>query len=335
MAMLHRLHRSELAVPGSNQRMLERAPSAGADVVFLDLEDAVAPDDKVQARRNVIDALCEQDWSACSVSVRINGLDTHWCYRDIVDVVEQAGHRLDAILIPKVGGPEDVHLVATLLEQIEDATGIESPIAIYVLIETAKGMANVETIAQSHPERLEALVFGVADYAASIQSTTTNIGGVTPDYSVLTDANGAPRQQHWGDPWHYPIARMAVAARANGLRPIDGPYGDFSDPEGYISAARRAAMLGCEGKWAIHPDQVALANEVFTPADHVVSRTRRILEEMEKAAADGRGAVSLDGRLIDAASIRMAENLLAKVEQIGERDAMVAESRTLRDTAAT
>jgi malyl-CoA/(S)-citramalyl-CoA lyase len=128
---------------------------------------------------------------------------------------------------------------------------------------------------------------------------------------------------------------MAVAARANGLRPIDGPYGDFSDPEGYIAAARRAAMLGCEGKWAIHPDQVALANEVFTPADHVVSRTRRILEEMEKAAAEGRGAVSLDGRLIDAASIRMAENLLAKVEQIGERDAMVAESRTLRDAAAT
>ncbi len=330
MVMTHRLHRSELAVPGSNERMLERAPDVGADVVFLDLEDAVAPDDKVQARENVIGALNELDWSGCSVSVRINGLDTHWCYRDIVDVVEQAGKNLDAILVPKVGGPEDVHLVATLLDQIEEAMGYDDPIAIYVLIETAKGMANVEAIARANVEliaasrahRLEALVFGVADYAASIQSTTTNIGGVTPDYAVLTDADGdGARSTHWGDPWHYPIARMAVAARANGLRPIDGPYGDFSDPEGYIAAARRAAMLGCEGKWAIHPSQVPLANQVFTPADHVVSRTRRILEEMEKAGREGRGAVSLDGRLIDAASIRMAENLLAKVEQIGEREA--------------
>jgi malyl-CoA/(S)-citramalyl-CoA lyase len=334
MVMTHRLHRSELAVPGSNERMLERAPAVGADVVFLDLEDAVAPDDKVQARANVIGALNELDWSACSVSVRINGLDTHWCYRDLVDVVEQAGPSLDAILVPKVGGPEDVHLVATLLEQIEAAMGIDDPIAIYVLIETAKGMANVEAIAGSHPERLEALVFGVADYAASIQSTTTNIGGVTADYAVLTDADGdGGRSMHWGDPWHYPIARMAVAARANGLRPIDGPYGDFSDPEGYLIAARRAAMLGCEGKWAIHPSQVALANQVFTPADHVVSRTRRILDEMEKAGREGRGAVSLDGRLIDAASIRMAENLLAKVEQIGEREA--AQGRTGEIDAVT
>ena len=335
MAMTHRLHRSELAVPGSNERMLERAPEAGADVVFLDLEDAVAPDDKVQARLNVITALNDLDWSACSVSVRINGLDTYWCYRDIVDVVEQAGNNLDAILIPKVSSAADVHLVATMLEQIEAAMGIKEPIALYVLIETAAGMANVETIAQSHPERLEALVFGVADYAASIQSSTTNIGGVSADYSVLTDPaeEGADRTAFWGDPWHYAIARMAVAARANGLRPIDGPFGDFSDPEGYISAARRAAMLGCEGKWAIHPSQVELANEVFTPAEHVVSRTRRILAEMEIAASEGRGAVSLDGRLIDAASIRMAENLLAKVEQIGERDAMLAESRSAREAA--
>ncbi len=335
MTMPHRLHRSELAVPGSNERMLERAPEAGADVVFLDLEDAVAPDDKVQARLNVITALNDLDWSACSVSVRINGLDTYWCYRDIVDVVEQAGNNLDAILIPKVSSAADVHLVATMLEQIEAAMGIKEPIALYVLIETAAGMANVETIAQAHPERLEALVFGVADYAASIQSSTTNIGGVSSDYSVLTDPTeaGGEREAFWGDPWHYAIARMAVAARANGLRPIDGPFGDFSDPEGFISAARRAAMLGCEGKWAIHPSQVELANEVFTPAEHVVGRTRRILEEMEIAASEGRGAVSLDGRLIDAASIRMAENLLAKVEQIGERDAMLAESRSAREAA--
>lgn len=303
--------------------MLAKASSAGADVVFLDLEDAVAPGDKPQARENVIGALREHDWSACSVTVRINGLDTRWCYRDLIDVVEQAGDRLDAVLVPKVSGPEDVHLVATLLAQIEDAMGLERGIAIYVLIETAAGMANVERIAAACPERLEAMVFGVADYAASIQSSVTDIGGVTPDYAVLTDPNGAPRQVHWGDPWHFALARMAVAARACGLRAIDGPYGDFSDAEGYLAAARRAAVLGCEGKWAIHPSQVPLANEVFTPDERAVSRTRRILSELERAGEGGRGAISIDGRLVDAASIRMAENLLAKVEQIDARDGRV------------
>ena len=317
-----RLHRSELAVPGSNVRMLEKAPTLGADVVMLDLEDAVAPDDKEQARVNLIDALCEQDWSRCSVSVRINGLDTHWCYRDIVDVVEQAGARLDAIVIPKVSGAGDVHLVATLLSQIEVAMGLERQIGLAVLIETAIGMVNVDEIAGACPERMEAMIFGVADYAASIQSHTASIGGVDSSYSVLTDpaADGA-RELHWGDQWHYPLARIAVTCRAHGLRPIDGPYGDFTDPEGYLAAARRSAVLGYEGKWAIHPSQVALANEVFTPAPRLVERTRRIVEAMRTATAEGKGAVSLDGRLIDAASIRMAENLLAKLEQIEARQA--------------
>src|SRR5918995_180346 len=273
-----RLHRSELAVPGSNVRMLEKAPSLGADVVMLDLEDAVAPDDKEQARINLVDALREQDWAGCSVSVRINGLDTHWCYRDIVDVVEQAGEHVDAIVIPKVSGAGDVHLVATLLTQIEEAMGL--------------------------------------------QRHTASIGGVDENYSVLTDANGAAaRERHWGDQWHYPLARIAVTCRAYGLRPIDGPYGDFTDPEGYLAAARRSAVLGYEGKWAIHPSQIAMANEVYTPAPRLVERTRRIIEAMREAAADGKGAVSLDGRLIDAASIRMAENLLAKLEQIEARSA--------------
>jgi malyl-CoA/(S)-citramalyl-CoA lyase len=312
-----RLHRSELAVPGSNVRMLEKAPSLGADVVMLDLEDAVAPDDKEQARVNLIDALREQDWSRSSVSVRINGLDTHWCYRDIVDVAERAGEHLDAVVIPKVSGERDVHLVATLLTQIEEAMGLRRKIGITVLIETAPGMLNVDEIASACPERMEAMIFGVADYAASIQSHTASIGGVDPQYSVLTDAaDDGSRQVHWGDQWHYPLARIAVTCRAHGLRPIDGPYGDFTDPEGYLAAARRAAVLGYEGKWAIHPSQVPLANEVFTPAPQLVERTKRIVEAMRTAAADGKGAVSLDGRLIDAASIRMAENLLAKLEQI-------------------
>lgn len=317
MAVRNRLHRSELAVPGSSTRMLEKAPHAGADIVFLDLEDAVAPDDKEQARENVIQALNELDWSACSVSVRINGLDTHFCYRDIVEVVERAGDKLDTVLIPKVGTPADVLFVATMLEQIEAARGLE-PINIHILIETALGMANVEAIAQTCPQRLEAMVFGVADYAASTQARTTSIGGANPEYAVLTepDEEGA-RHRHWGDQWHYALSRMVVACRAYGLRPIDGPFGDFSDQDGYGAAATRAAQLGCEGKWAIHPSQVALANRVFTPSQAEVSRARRILEAMEQAAAEGKGAVSLDGRLIDAASIRMAENLVSKTEQMG------------------
>jgi malyl-CoA/(S)-citramalyl-CoA lyase len=314
-----RLHRSELAVPGSNVRMLEKAPRLGADIVMLDLEDAVAPDDKEQARRNVVNALLEQDWGSCSVSVRINGLDTHYCYRDVVDVVEQAGAHIDTILIPKVGRAGDVHMVATLLDQIETAVGIQRQIGIAVLIETAMGMVNVDEIAMACPERMEAMVFGVADSAASIQSHTASIGGVDPNYSVLTD--GDERERHWGDQWHYPLARIAVTCRAHGLRPIDGPYGDFTDPAGYLAAARRAAVLGYEGKWAIHPSQIELANDVFTPDAHLVDRTRRIIAAMREAAKEGRGAVSLDGRLIDAASIRMAENLLAKLDQIEARQA--------------
>jgi malyl-CoA/(S)-citramalyl-CoA lyase len=314
-----RLHRSELCVPGANVRMIEKAPRLGADVVMLDLEDAVAPDDKPQARENVIAALRELDWEGCAVSLRINGLDTHYCYRDIVDVVEQSGAWLDTVLVPKASCAGDIHLVATLLTQIEDAVGLER-IGISALIETATGMLNVEEIAAACPERMEALIFGVADYAASMQSHTASIGGSDRQYAVLTDPeeDGA-RDLHWGDQWHYALARIAVSARANGLRPVDGPYGDFNDPDGYLAAARRAAVLGFEGKWAIHPNQVQLAHRVFSPDDRLIDRTRRIVAAMKEAAADGKGAVSLDGRLIDAASLRMAEHLLAKIDLIEER----------------
>jgi malyl-CoA/(S)-citramalyl-CoA lyase len=318
MAVKDRVHRSELAVPGTNVRAMEKAPTLGADLVFLDLEDAVAPGDKVQARANVIDALLTRDWSACSVSVRINGLDTRWCYRDIVEVVERAGHVLDTVLIPKVSTPSDVEFVATLLDQIEQERGWDpGRIAIHILIETARGMVNVEAIGRARPDRLEAMVFGVADYAASVQARTTHIGGANPDYSVLTDpADDRSREAHWGDQWHFGISRMVAACRAEGLRPIDGPFGDLDDDEGYRSAARRAAALGCEGKWAIHPSQIPLANEVFTPSQAEVKHARRILQAMEEGAKEGRGAASLDGRLIDAASIRMAQNLVSKVDQL-------------------
>ena len=321
MARKDRPHRSELAVPGTNVRAMAKAPTLDADLVFLDLEDAVAPDDKEQARANVIEALLGQDWTSCAVSVRVNGLDTHWCYRDVVDVVEQAGEVLDTVLVPKVGSASDVEFVATLLDQIEQRNGWPAGrIGIHILIETAKGMANVEAISRARPDRLEAMVFGVADYAASVRARTTNIGGANPDYAVLTDPDAAgERQLHWGDQWHFGISRMVAACRAEGLRPIDGPFGDFEDAQGYRAAARRAAALGCEGKWAIHPSQVALANEVFTPSEAEVVKARRILEAMEQAAKEGKGAVALDGRLIDAASIRMAEALIAKVDQIEAR----------------
>jgi malyl-CoA/(S)-citramalyl-CoA lyase len=289
-----RQHRSELVVPGANVRMLETAPRLGADVVMLDLEDAVAPDDKAEARLNIIDALNELDWSACSVSLRINGLDTHHCYRDIVDVVERAGRHVDSIMIPKASGAGDVHLVATLLTQIEQAMGLERQISLSVLIETAMGMVKCEEIATACPERMEAMVFGVADYAASLQSHTTSIGGTNPDYAMLADRDeilflGQERERHLGDQWHYALSRIAVVCRAYGLRPIDGPFGDVTDPEGYIASAQRAAVLGYEGKWAIHPSQVKLANDVFTPSQHVERRTPRIIAAMEEAAVEARG----------------------------------------------
>ncbi len=319
MAYKNRLHRSELAVPGSNVRMLEKAPKAGADLVFLDLEDSVAVPDKEQARKNVIHALNHFDWSDCSVSVRINGLDTHFCYRDIIDVAEQAGDKLDTFLLPKVGQPSDLQFVALLLGQIEAAKGLK-PINLHALIETAIGMANVEAIAQACPDRLEALVFGVADYAASTQARTVSMGGPNPDYLMLDtpDENGN-RQTYLGNQWHYAMSRMIVACRAYGLRPIDGPFGDFSDPEGYLAVARAFAALGGEGKWAIHPSQIALANEVFSPGEAEADRARRIILAMEEAETKGKGAVSLDGKMIDAASIKQAQVVLDKVKQISRQ----------------
>lgn len=311
-----RLNRSELAVPGSQPQMFEKAAKSDVDVIFLDLEDAVAPDEKLQARKNIIKALNEIDWGTKSMSIRINGLDTHYMYRDVVDIVEQAGERLDLIMIPKVGTAADVYAVDMMVTQIEDAKGYKKRIGFEHIIETALGMQNVTEIAAAS-KRNESLHFGVADYAASTRARTTIIGGVNPDYSVLTDPNeDGGRDIHWGDMWHYALARMVVAARANGLRPIDGPFGDFSDPAGYRAAAKRAAVLGCEGKWAIHPSQVALANEVMSPSEGEVDRANRILSAMADAEAAGKGAVSLDGRLIDYASIRQAEVLMEKVKQI-------------------
>jgi len=301
-----RLQRSTLAVPGSNPTMIEKAADSAADCIFLDIEDAVAPDDKEKARRNIIQALNDIDWKAKkkTMSVRINGLDTHYMYRDVVDVMEQAGDKLDMVMIPKVGVPSDVYMVEALLNQIEMAKGYKNKVGIEALIETPLGMANVEAIA-AQPSRLEALHFGVADYAAFNKARTVNIGGLHPDYP--------------GDQWHAALSRMTVACRAYGLRPIDGPFGDFSDPDGYRAGCKRGAALGIEGKWAIHPSQIALANDEFSPLDGEVDKARRIIEALKEAAASGKGAASLDGKMIDAASERMAKNVIAVDDAIRAR----------------
>ena len=292
-----RLQRSELAVPGSNPDMMEKAANSAADYVFLDLEDAVAPSDKVSARKNIIEVLNDIDWrgKGKTMSIRINGLDTHYMYRDVVEILEQAGQYVDTILVPKVGVPGDLYMVEAMCNQIEQAMGFEHKIGLEALIETALGMANVEAIAQASP-RLEAMHFGVADYAASNRARTVVIGGLNPDYP--------------GDQWHFALSRMTVACRAYGLRAVDGPFGDFNDPDSYLLAARRAAALGIEGKWAIHPSQIELANDMFSPPEAEVKRAFGILDALEKAAAEGKGAAQLDGRMIDAASARMAENIV-------------------------
>ena len=308
-ASVQRVQRCELAVPGSSPGMFEKAMHSGADFIFLDLEDAVAPDDKLQARKNIIEAINDMDWKGHGVtlSVRINGLDTQYMVRDVVDLVEQCGAKLDTVLIPKVGVYADVYMVEAMLNQLEMQQGLKNRIGVECLIETALGMANVEDIAKQGAlgGRVEALHFGVADYAASNRARTTNIGGLNPDYP--------------GDQWHTAISRMTIACRAYGLRPIDGPFGDIKDPEGYILAAKRAAALGCEGKWAIHPSQVEHANAVFTPPAAEVDKAKRILEALQEAAAQGKGAAALDGRLIDAASEKMANNVVKAAQAIAAK----------------
>ncbi len=311
-----RLSRSTLAVPGSQTKFFEKAAKGLADVIFLDLEDAVSPEEKPSARKNVVEALRDLDWGAKTLSVRINGLDTHYAYRDIIDLVELSGERLDLILIPKVGTASDVYAVDMLLTQAETAMGRKKRIGLELQIETALGLQNIHEIAGAS-KRIESLHFGSGDFAASTGARNTSIGGSNPDYAVLTDKDAeGNRATHWQDMWHYALARLVVAARANGLRPIDGPYGDFSDPEGMRVAAKRSAALGFAGKMVIHPSQIAIANECFSPPPAEVEKARRILAAMEKGRRQGQGAVSLDGKLLDIASIRQAEVLVKTAAMI-------------------
>ncbi len=305
-----RPNRCQLFGPGSNTKLFPKMAASAADVINLDLEDSVAPSDKDTARANVIEALNTVDWGNKYMSVRINGLDTPYWYRDVVDVLEQAGDRLDQIMIPKVGCAADVYAVDALVTAVERAKGRTKPISFEVIIESAAGLAHVEEIAASSP-RLQAMSLGAADFAASMGMQTTGIGGTQENYYMLREG-----EKHWSDPWHWAQAAIVAACRTHGVLPVDGPFGDFSDDEGYIAQAKRSATLGMVGKWAIHPKQIALANQVFTPSDEAVSEAREILAAMEQAKANGEGATVYKGRLVDIASIKQAEVIVAQAELI-------------------
>ena len=312
-----RPNRCQLFGPGSRPELFPKMAASAADVVNLDLEDAVAPASKVVARKNVIKAINEIDWGEGKMlSVRINALDTEYWYRDVIDVLETAGERLDLIMIPKVGRAADLYAVESVVAAIETASGRKKRIGFEAIIETAAGIMNVEEIASATP-RLQSMSFGVADYAASMGMRVTGIGGTQAEYAMLEDpADGAPRERHVADPWHFPMVRMVAACRMHGVLPVDGPFGDFSDSDGFRAQATRSAILGCVGKWAIHPRQIALANEVFTPSEEVVRRARQILGAMQEADERGDGTAVLDGKLVDIASIRQAEVIVRQMEKI-------------------
>lgn len=292
-----RLFRSTLSVPGSRPDRFRKAVDSAADIVLIDLEDAVAPDEKVAARAGVIAALNEKDLGTKPLGVRINGPDTAWCYRDLIDLIEQGGERLDLVMIPKVGRPEDVYALDLLATQAEQAVGRNKRLGFLLLIETALGLAHVEAIAAAAGPRAEALYFGAGDFAASTGARTTVIGAPSLGYDVA-------------------LARLVTAARAYGLQPVDGPYAEVKDEAGLAAIAHRAADLGCEGKWAIHPAQVGPINAAFAPSDAELAQARRILAAMAEARRAGQAAVSLDGRMIDIASIRQAEVVVRKAEAI-------------------
>ncbi|MEM7641818.1 MAG: L-malyl-CoA/beta-methylmalyl-CoA lyase [Pseudomonadota bacterium] len=305
-----RPNRCQLFGPGSNPKLFPKMAASGADVINLDLEDSVAPTDKDAARANVVEAIGAHDWGNKTLSVRINSLDTPWWYRDVVDLLEQGGERLDQIMIPKVGCAADIYAVDALVTAVEAAAGRGKKIGLEVIIESAAGIAHVEEIAAASP-RLVAMSLGAADFAASMGMQTTGIGGTQDDYYMLKD--GA---RHWSDPWHWAQAAIVAACRTHGVLPVDGPFGDFSDDEGYRAQARRSAVLGMVGKWAIHPKQIALANEIFTPPPDKVAEAREILAAMEQAKAEGAGATVYKGRLVDIASIKQAEVIVRQSEMI-------------------
>lgn len=310
-----RLNRSQLFVLASKPETFAAAAKSASDVVMFEIEDGVPPADKPAARRNLIAALNDIDWGRKSLSVRINGLDTPHMYRDLVDLLEAPTERLDLIMIPKAGNRSDIYAVDMLVTQIETAMGRRKRLGFQMMIETAQGLANIDEIAAASP-RNDSLHLGQNDLAASLGARMTKVGGANPDYHILTDADaGGARAQHWGDMWHYATARLVTAARAAGLRPVDGPFLDAADPAGFRAAATRAAVLGCEGKWATTEPLVEIANEVFSPSERAVATARRLLDAAAEAErAGGGGVVMLDGKPIYLPQIKQARTLVAQAE---------------------
>lgn len=299
--MTNLLRRSELALPASNDNMFDKALASGADLVFLDLEDAVPPAFKEESREKAIGALNELDWGRTARAVRINGLDTRWCHDDIIEVVTRAGDKLDTIVIPKARTARDVWWVDVLLTQLETKLGLSNHIRLEVLIEEVEGLANAEEIAASST-RLDAVIFGVGDFSLS--------------QGARVDTNFVPITEYPGDFWHYARNKIMVAARIAGIDAIDAPYPDFKDVEGYERDARRASVIGYTGKWAIHPSQVSIANTVYSPTEAEIALAKRNVAAYREAEAKGRGAVGVEGVLVDAAHVKMAEELLARASLI-------------------
>jgi citrate lyase subunit beta/citryl-CoA lyase len=297
-----RLRRSELSTPASNEKMIEKAAASEADLVFLDLEDSVAPKEKRNARAKVIEGLRTLNWGKKTRAVRINNIETEYAYEDIIEIVEKAGEHLDLIIIPKVKAARDVWWVDTLLTQIESKLKSKRRIALECLIEEVEALINAEEIARSSP-RLEALIFGPGDFSASQGIRMSAIGALPGGYP--------------GDMWHYARNKIVVAARAAGIEAVDGPYADFRNPDGYRVEATRASVLGFVGKWAIHPSQIAIANEVYSPTQKEVERARKLAAAYAQAEEQGLGAVAIDGVMVDAASVRILRNIIAKADLIG------------------
>ena len=300
--MAPRLRRSELSVPASSTKMMEKAIVSAADLVFLDLEDAVAPAQKEASRKNAIDALRGGNWGKKVRAIRVNGADTHWAHDDVIEVVEGAGEFLDVIIVPKPKAPRDIWFFDTLLTQLETKLGLKKKIGLEALIEESAALANVEAIAACCP-RLEALILGFGDLSAS--------QGMR--FGVATD----PANRYPGDIWHHARGRMITACRAAGIDAIDGPFGNFKDPEGYRRDATWAATMGAVGKWAIHPSQIELANDVFAPTPHEIETARKMSEAYQAATRDGAGAAGAGGMLVDAVAVRIFEGVLERARLTG------------------
>ncbi len=301
-----RLRRSIISVPANREKMVLKSFTLAADMIMLDLEDSVPVPEKEEARSKVVAAFREQDWKDKVRAYRINGMDTPFAYRDIIDVVEPAGEYIDVIVIPKVNDASEVKAIDLMLSQIEMRMGIKKRIGLEASIETAEGMLRVEEIAFSSP-RLEALVFGVADYGASMTMMSKGISG-----------HGDKEDFYPGHRWHFPLSRMAMAAKAAGLAAIDAPYGDYRDPEGLRKSCILSAALGYDGKWVIHPDQIEIINSVYSPSQEDVERSRRILEAYRQAQLEGCGSLAIDGKMVDAASIRVAKVVAAQWDAIAK-----------------